>query len=142
MGFWDWLTSWFKKLNVQTEGEGAVYPLPGDHWYIKGAKIIASVFPNLGWTFDRWEGDLVGNQSPMELIMMANKTIVAIFKRIMNTLTISIVGSGTVTKSPDAAEYTPGTSVTLTAVPAAGWSFDHWTVDGVDVSPNPTIVVA
>lgn len=52
------------------------------------------------------------------------------------TLTVSVSGSGTVTKAPDQATYTDGTWVTLTANPAFGWTFDHWGGDLVSYS-NP-----
>jgi hypothetical protein len=74
--------------------------------------------------------------------MMVNKTVKAIFTQIMNTITVAINGQGSVTKSPDQAAYAPGTSVTLTATPAAGWSFDHWEIDGVTKTENPTIMTA
>ena len=40
------------------------------------------------------------------------------------------------TKSPDQATYTSGTVVSLTAVPAAGWSFSGWSGD-LSGSTNP-----
>ncbi len=54
-------------------------------------------------------------------------------------LTITIQGSGTVTKTPDQQSYTYGQVVTLTANPASGWMFNHW---GGDLSGdiNPTII--
>jgi uncharacterized repeat protein (TIGR02543 family) len=55
------------------------------------------------------------------------------------TLTTSVVGSGSVSKNPDQATYTYGTSVQLTATPAAGWSFSHWTGD-LTGSTNPDSV--
>ncbi len=36
---------------------------------------------------------------------------------------------GTITKTPNSASYTAGTSVQLTAVPAQGWIFDGWSGD-------------
>jgi hypothetical protein len=42
------------------------------------------------------------------------------------TVTTSVVGSGTVTKSPNEASYAVGTQVQLTAVPVAGWTFTGW----------------
>jgi uncharacterized repeat protein (TIGR02543 family) len=45
------------------------------------------------------------------------------------TLTTNIVGSGTVTRDPDQATYEPGTPVTLTAVPAGGYTFSGWSGD-------------
>lgn len=42
------------------------------------------------------------------------------------TLSVSTVGSGTVTENPNQETYTDGDTVTLTANPSVGWSFDHW----------------
>ncbi|RFC49204.1 MAG: hypothetical protein DVB23_000252 [Verrucomicrobia bacterium] len=42
------------------------------------------------------------------------------------TLTTNVVGQGSVTRSPNAASYTVGTSVQLTAVPSAGYAFTGW----------------
>ncbi|MFC6223002.1 PQQ-dependent sugar dehydrogenase [Hymenobacter artigasi] len=42
------------------------------------------------------------------------------------TLTTAVFGSGTITKSPNQATYANGTSVTLTATPAAGFAFTGW----------------
>jgi len=79
----------------------------------------------------------------------ADQAISASFAPVLYPLNVSVSGSGTVTKSPDLAAYTPGSSVTLTATPAAGWSFDGWTGDfvspqnpaGVEVD-GPTNVTA
>lgn len=46
-----------------------------------------------------------------------------------HTLTVHIVGNGTVTKDPDRTTYTEGTTVELTATPAAGWVFSGWSGD-------------
>ncbi len=55
-------------------------------------------------------------------------------------LDVSIVGSGSVTKSPDLAGYDYGTVVTLQANPSAGWAFSHWSGDASGVS-NPLDIV-
>jgi hypothetical protein len=47
--------------------------------------------------------------------------------------------NGTVQKSPDQKEYMEGTSVTLTAIPDAGYIFDSWSGDVTD-STNPLTV--
>jgi aryl-phospho-beta-D-glucosidase BglC (GH1 family) len=46
---------------------------------------------------------------------------------IQYTLTASVNGSGTVSRSPATATYAGGTSVTLTATPATGFDFAGWT---------------
>jgi peptidoglycan/xylan/chitin deacetylase (PgdA/CDA1 family) len=45
------------------------------------------------------------------------------------TLTVNVTGSGSVTKSPNQAQYTSGTVVQLTPVPASGWVFSGWSGD-------------
>ena len=56
------------------------------------------------------------------------------------TLTTNVVGQGSITRNPAGPNYPPGTTVTLTAVPADGWRFDHWT-DDLNGSTNPTTIV-
>jgi uncharacterized repeat protein (TIGR02543 family) len=55
------------------------------------------------------------------------------------SLTVSVVGSGSVTKVPDQASYASGTVVTLTAVPDIGWSFSAWS-GALSGSTNPTTI--
>ena len=56
------------------------------------------------------------------------------------TLTANINGGGSVTLDPPGGVYDPGTTVTLTAEPDAGWQFDHWSEDA-DGSQNPYEIV-
>ena len=53
------------------------------------------------------------------------------------TLTITLDGSGSVTKNPNQATYPYGTVVTLTATPSTGWVFSSWTGD-LSGNTNPT----
>ena len=55
------------------------------------------------------------------------------------TLTTNVVGSGTVARNPDQATYGSGTVVTLTATPAAGWTFAGWSGD-LTGSANPQTI--
>ncbi len=55
-------------------------------------------------------------------------------------LSITTVGSGTVAKSPDQANYINGTPVQLTATPAAHWHFVGWSGD-VTSATNPLNLV-
>lgn len=56
-----------------------------------------------------------------------------------STLTTAVVGSGTVTKSPDQLSYPTATAVTLTATPTTHWLFNNWTGD-LTGNTNPGIV--
>jgi len=55
------------------------------------------------------------------------------------TLTITLDGSGSVTKNPNQATYPYGTIVTLTATPNTGWVFSSWAGD-LSGSTNPTTI--
>ncbi len=58
------------------------------------------------------------------------------------TLAVSTSGQGTVTRSPNQTTYAPGTVVTLTAAPAAGFTFTNWVGNVADVnSPATTITM-
>ncbi len=54
-------------------------------------------------------------------------------------LTISVNGQGTTNPSAGTYEYDSGTKITITASPASGWKFDHWSGDASGTSP--TIVI-
>lgn len=57
------------------------------------------------------------------------------------TLTTTVTGNGTVSRSPNQASYACGAMVTLTATPASGWRFVGWTGDVVSTA-NPITVEA
>jgi uncharacterized repeat protein (TIGR02543 family) len=50
--------------------------------------------------------------------------------------------NGTVTKSPDAANYAEGAIVTITAVPATGYHFVNWTGDHVGTTNPDTVLMS
>ena len=56
------------------------------------------------------------------------------------TLTVNTTGSGTVTRSPNAASYASGSTVSLTAAPAAGFTFTGWSGSATG-STNPLSVL-
>jgi hypothetical protein len=56
------------------------------------------------------------------------------------TLTINIVGQGSVALNPPGGVYDAGTVVTLTATADSGWQFDNWSGD-LSGSTNPTTII-
>ncbi len=56
------------------------------------------------------------------------------------TLTINIIGNGSVEKDPDLPIYQEGTVVTLTAIPDPGWAFHHWS-GGASGPNNPVDII-
>ncbi|MFZ5871129.1 MAG: InlB B-repeat-containing protein, partial [Actinomycetota bacterium] len=56
-------------------------------------------------------------------------------------LSTSVVGSGSVERSPDAASYASGSVVELTAVPAPGWQFAGWSGDAAGSDPVTSVTM-
>ena len=56
------------------------------------------------------------------------------------TLTVNVIGNGTVSRSPSATTYISGTVVHLTALPIGNWVFTGWRGD-LCGTPNPAMLL-
>ncbi|TMQ71520.1 MAG: hypothetical protein E6K81_09890, partial [Candidatus Eisenbacteria bacterium] len=65
-----------------------------------------------------------------------NHTIAASFAATLHGLTVTVVGNGSVTRSPNLTQYPEGSMVQLTAVPAPGFAFVRWDGDAAGAT-NP-----
>ena len=93
--------------------------------------------PATGWSFTGWTGACTGAAATCDVTMTQAKSVTATFAINTFVLTTTQVGSGSVSSSPSGITLTaPGsttgsynynTVVTLTEVPATGWSFTGWT---------------
>jgi len=123
-------------------GEVRLRPPPPAEGYTEGAEVNLFAFAEAGFKFARWEGNVTGSTNPVSIMMDGNKTVTAVFE-LYHVLTVSVgpAGGGTValepSQSPDG--YTEGTQVTVTAVAADGYRFDHWSGD-LSGSDNPVTV--
>jgi uncharacterized repeat protein (TIGR02543 family) len=130
-------------LTVSKIGSGFVTPTVGVHSYNDGTVVSLTAAPATGWVFDKWSGDVTTTNSSETITINANKSVTAEFKQIQHTLTVNIVGNGTVTRSvnPVGGTYTYGTGVTLTAVPAAGYQFDGWSGASTQVTLSTVVIM-
>jgi uncharacterized repeat protein (TIGR02543 family) len=113
-----------------TNGEGA---------YASGTSVTITAAQNTGYTFVNWTdktSNLVVSTSPSyTFVLTQNKTFVANF--VLNVYSLTVVAqNGTVSKTPDQANYNHGTLVSLIATPAAGYVFTSWSGDASG-STNP-----
>jgi ribosomal protein S28E/S33 len=125
-------------LLLQISGSGNIYTNNSGPYY-SGDVVQLSAVPSAGWYFDHWSDDLSGSVNPTTILMNNDKTVTAIFTENTYTLTVNIVGSGTVNRN-NSGPYHYDNSIELQAVPGAGWSFDHWSGD-LTGSTNPATVV-
>ena len=87
-----------------------------------------------------WTGDVANPTSASTTVTMdADKTVTANFVAEEYTLSVNIVGHGSVSKDPDKATYHYGDQVLLTATPAFGYEFAGWSGDLAD-GANPQTV--
>jgi len=128
------------KLTVPITGSGTVTLTPAGGFYEPGTEVTLTAQPGTGYMFDAWYGDAVGTQTPVTITMDGDKTVTANFiLQYVLTRQVSPAGSGNIyvnTEGP----YQRNAVVSLTAVPAAGYAFDHWGGPVTSTTKNPTSV--
>jgi uncharacterized repeat protein (TIGR02543 family) len=126
-------------LTVGVEGEGTVSQDPQSEAYFYGEVVTLTATADIGWSFEGWSGDLSGTDNPETITMDGNKDVTATFAQDQYTLTVIVVGEGSVDREPDQETYTYGEVVTLTATADIGWSFDGWSGD-LSGTDNPETI--
>jgi hypothetical protein len=130
-------------LNLTIVGGGTVRETVVDQASTVTVELVAEA--EEGWSFNRWEGDLSGNNNPetMTIEEGEQKSVTAIFledSAAEYTLSVTVEGEGSVDKNPDNSSYTAGDQVTLTANAAIGWMFKEWQ-GALSGSSNPGTVL-
>ncbi|WP_051205365.1 InlB B-repeat-containing protein [Salinimicrobium xinjiangense] len=106
----------------------------------EGSTVSVVATANEGFAFSNWTvGDkIVSTNANYEFKMNGNIALVAHF--VVRTYTLNLTAeNGTVAKDPNQETYDTGTTVKLTATPAAGYEFSSWSGDATG-STNPLTV--
>ncbi len=135
-----WDCSFFYTLTVHNIGSGTTTLDPDTCAYEPGTEVVLTAYADPGWEFTGWGGSLSGSANPETLIMDGEETVYANFASLYCSLSVSVVGSGSVIKDPDMTMYPIGTEVELTAIPDLGWAFEHWS-GNLWGSHNPDTIV-
>jgi hypothetical protein len=97
--------------------------------YVEGANInLSGAAPEAGWQIGGWSGTTDDSSvagTNMVVMPAGAHTVSIIYTQREYSLTIHTTGSGSVTADP-AGPYHYGDTVTLTAIPDAGWMFAGW----------------
>ncbi len=122
-----------KWLDVRVAGSGSVALTPGGGTYAAGTLVQMTARPLANWQFERWEGDVSGNQNPLDVRMEASLHVTAVFVPKSGSdevnLLVQVEGNGKVGLDPPGGVYERGTSVRLQALPDDGWKFSGWSGD-------------
>ncbi|MCH5319734.1 MAG: hypothetical protein J1E38_08520 [Paramuribaculum sp.] len=114
-------------------------------------EIKIEAVPNEGYEFDYWDlGDgTIIKENPYLLTVTENVSIKAYFKESIKTANISVsvnnpdegmfrVNNGLTTNESQVKELQEGESVIVEAIPALGYEFSHWMVNGEEqILDNP-----
>ena len=150
-----WVTAAANTLSVSVAGSGSVTSVPTgisctsncNTSFAPGTTVSLTATPTTGAQFIGWSGACSGSTSPCAVNMANPALVTANFSLPSFALTISKSGNGSVTSAPAgidcgatcSATYASGTSINLTATPAAGYIFSGWS--GCTSSSGPTCSV-
>jgi lysophospholipase L1-like esterase len=111
-------------LSASIVGSGSVTRNATGPYHV-GDVVELTAVPDSGWRFTGWNGDLKANTNLATITVNGNMLVTANFVQREYTITVSIVGNGSVTRS-NSGPYHLGDAITLTANPNAGWNFSCW----------------
>ena len=126
-------------LTINIVGLGQVNKNPDKNTYSWNEEVELTAVGATGWTFDHWSGAVEGTDNPANLRMDGDKTVTVTFIE-ARTLTVQVVGGGSVDIDPPGSVFPLGEEVTLTAFPDPGWLFKAWAGD-LSGSENPATVI-
>ncbi|MCB0187751.1 MAG: hypothetical protein KDE31_25965, partial [Caldilineaceae bacterium] len=115
------------RIDVDTDGNGAVILSPDKEEYAYGEEVELLATGNSGFAFDAWSGDVSSTQNSLKLFVTQDISLTANF--IMpspSTLQTSTPGGGQIKISPQKASYAFDELVSITAIPNAGQQFLGW----------------
>jgi uncharacterized repeat protein (TIGR02543 family) len=104
---------------------GTVSP-DGTRSYNAGSQVTLTAIPSANYTFTGWSGACSGTGTCI-LAMDGNKTVTANFIRTFTLTTSAVPPTGGAVSPPGTNTHFSGISVTITATPAGGYAFSHWT---------------
>ncbi|MBD3346450.1 MAG: SUMF1/EgtB/PvdO family nonheme iron enzyme, partial [Chitinivibrionales bacterium] len=122
-------------LAVTASGSGSVQPDGGR--YADGADVQLIATASAGWVFDFWSGNASGTNCTTVVTMNSDKNVTANFTQTF-LLSTTTQGQGGVSLDPPGGAYRSGATINVTAVPSAGWQFDHWSgaLTGTDAATS------
>ena len=113
---------------------------------MKTANVSLTATPADGYVFSGWSGDASGSTNPLIITMTGDKNITASFIRLQYSLSVNIIGSGTVSQvlvesSEKNTDYDPFSTVRLTALPVSNWIFYGWSGSTTETTNEVDIVM-
>ncbi len=126
------ITAFFEELETYSltlfADNPAMGNVTGGGFYVDGSSVTITAYPADGYRFDHWSTGSTDN--PYTLTVTSDTTITAFF---VETHTVNVLVDNPATGSvTGGGVYDDGSSVTITAYPANGYRFDHWSTGSTD----------
>jgi hypothetical protein len=110
---------------------GHISPDAGTYVYGYMENVTVTAEADNGYMLDQWllDGNSYGGQDQLTVTMDGNHVLQPLFAPVPTSLTLTINATAGGTTSPPPGTYAYGymANVTVTAIPDAGYVFDHWT---------------
>ena len=142
-------------VNILASVGGTTDPTPGEHTYYDGTSVTFTATPDGTFVFQNWiiSTDQGSSSTPEASVVIpvvggTTYTLQAIFVQVLafpynvtkpvaaTDAIIQILAAAGGTTDPIPGTYTlaNATNLMLTAKPASGWQFDHWVIEGPNLS--------
>jgi hypothetical protein len=134
-------------LSINPASGGSANISAGDHDYNENAVVTLQAFPNTGYQFDYWEGDVASPNSPTTTITMSsNKTVVLHFRTIpqyaITILAPDDPGMGYTDPAAGVYYVYENETITIRAIAKSGYEFVNWNNDPALSSPTITVTAS
>lgn len=113
------------EFSVATNGNGQVNRDFAAARYPHKSQVSLTASAGKGASFTGWAGDAFSPNDQITILMDGDKSVQANFSN-RATLQVFVKGMGEVSGLPDFGSYPVGNTAQVTAVPAPGWEFSHW----------------
>ncbi len=122
------------------ELKGYIELEPDKESYYYGEEVVIRAVPEEGWFFDRWEGDINGEEIEQEIVIKEQMEIKPVFLQEEYTLQIYYDNEkGEIKIDPEQDHYQPGDLIYLTAEARDGFEFIGWEGDVEGTEPELNI---
>ena len=117
--------------------------ISGTGSYTAGTTASITATPAAGYTFVNWSGDASGTNATTSVAMSSNKNAIANFQLIPINYTLSALANPTIGGTVSGAgTYTASTVASITATPAAGYTFVNWSGDASGTNATTTVAMS
>lgn len=129
-------------LTITAGTGGTTSPAAGSISEANGTQVSIAATPNIGYKFDHWtvDGANGGSTNPLVIIMTADHAVQPVF--VPNTILMFVAAGPNGTVSPSGSQtMTVGQSYEFVATPSAEYQFDHWDLNGTNISTTSVLSV-